>query len=69
MSVRTYLLRRVALMAFVLLGVTIVTFVLVRVVPSDPAAIYAGPRARPEQIAEARHILGLDRPLYVQYGM
>ena len=40
-----------------------------RVVPSDVAAIYAGPRARPEQIAEARHILGLDRPLYVQYGI
>jgi peptide/nickel transport system permease protein len=68
-SVRTYLLRRVALMAFVLIGVTVVTFLLVRVVPSDPAAIYAGPRARPEQIAEARHILGLDRPLYVQYGL
>ena len=69
MSVRTYLLRRVALMAFVLLGVTVVTFLLVRVVPSDAAAIYAGPRARPEQIEEARHILGLDRPLYVQYGI
>ena len=69
MSVRTYLLRRVALLALVLLGVTIVTFLLVRVVPSDVAAIYAGPRARPEQIAEARHILGLDRPLYVQYGI
>ena len=58
-----------ALLALVLLGVTIVTFLLVRVVPSDVAAIYAGPRARPEQIAEARHILGLDRPLYVQYGI
>ena len=56
-------------MAFVLLGVTVVTFLLVRVVPSDAAAIYAGPRARPEQIEEARHILGLDRPLYVQYGI
>lgn len=69
MSVRTYLLRRMALMVFVLLGVTIVTFLLVRVVPSDPAAIYAGPRARPEQIEEARRILGLDQPLYVQYGI
>jgi len=56
-------------MVFVLIGVTIVTFLLVRVVPSDPAAVYAGPRARPEQIEEARRILGLDRPLYVQYGI
>jgi peptide/nickel transport system permease protein len=69
LSVRTYLLRRLALMVFVLIGVTIVTFLLVRVVPSDPAAVYAGPRARPEQIEEARRILGLDRPLYVQYGI
>jgi peptide/nickel transport system permease protein len=56
-------------MAFVLLGVTIVTFLLVRVVPTDVAAIYAGPRARPEQIEEARRVLGLDQPLYVQYGV
>jgi len=69
LSVRTYLLRRLALMVFVLVGVTIVTFLLVRVVPSDPAAVYAGPRARPAQIEEARRILGLDRPLYVQYGI
>ena len=69
MTVRRYLIRRLALMVLVLFGVTVVTFLLVRVVPNDPAAIYAGPRARPEQIQEARRILGLDRPLYVQYGI
>ncbi len=64
MSIRTYLVRRLALLVLVLVGISLITFLLVRVVPSDPAAIYAGPRARAEQIAQARHILGLDRPLY-----
>ncbi len=68
-SVRAYLVRRFALLLLVLFGVSVVTFLLVRVVPSDPAAIYAGPRARAPQIAEARRILGLDKPLYVQYGI
>ena len=69
MSIRAYLVRRVGLLLLVLAGISIVTFVLVRVVPSDPAAIYAGPRARAAEIASARHVLGLDRPLYVQYGI
>jgi ABC-type dipeptide/oligopeptide/nickel transport system permease component len=53
----------------VLVGITLITFLLVRVVPADPAATYAGAHARPDQIAAARHTLGLDRPLYVQYGI
>ena len=69
MSVRAYLLRRLGLLVLVVVGISIVTFVLVRVVPSDPAAMYAGPRARASEIARAREILGLDRPLYVQYGI
>ena len=51
----------------VLLGLTILTFVLARVVPSDPAALYVGPKARPEQVETARRLLGLDKPLYQQY--
>ena len=51
----------------VLLGLSIITFALARVVPSDPAALYVGPRARPEQVAEMTIKLGLDKPLYVQY--
>jgi peptide/nickel transport system permease protein len=68
-SVRAYLVRRLALLVLVLFGISLITFLLVRVVPSDPAAIYAGPRARAAEIATARHTLGLDRPLYVQYGI
>jgi peptide/nickel transport system permease protein len=43
------------------------TFFLARVVPSDPAAKWAGPRATAEQIARAKIELGLDQPLYIQF--
>jgi peptide/nickel transport system permease protein len=45
----------------------VITFALARVVPSNPAAIYIGPKARPEEIARVAQELGLDRPLPVQY--
>lgn len=47
---------------------SLVTFFVARVIPSDPAAKWAGPRATPEQIAKARLELGLDKPLVVQFG-
>lgn len=64
---RAYIARRLALGLLVLFGVSVITFVIARVLPSDPAALWAGPRARAEQIARARVELGLDRPLPVQY--
>lgn len=62
-----YIGRRLLLLLFVLLGLSICTFLLARVVPSDPAATYLGPRPRPEQIEMIRIQMGLDRPLLVQY--
>ena len=62
-----YILKRLAMSALVLLGLSIITFALARVVPSNPAALYVGPRARPEQVEVMTIKLGLDRPLYVQY--
>ncbi|MBI3762562.1 MAG: ABC transporter permease [Chloroflexi bacterium] len=62
-----YLLRRIALALLVIVSVSAVTFLVARVVPSDPAALYAGQRPTEAQIAAARDRLGLDRPLYVQY--
>ena len=50
-----------------LLGLSVITFALARLVPSNPAAVYIGPEARPEDIARVAHQLGLDRPLPVQY--
>lgn len=67
MKVWEYLIRRLALAILVLFGVSVVTFIIARVVPSDPAALWVGPRPTPEQLAAARASLGLDRPLFVQY--
>lgn len=50
-----------------LFGVSIITFLLTWVVPSNPAARWVGPHAKPEQIAKARIELGLDEPIYVRY--
>jgi len=64
-----YLLARVALIVPVLLGVSIVTFSLIRLVPGDPVTVVLGPDARvtPEQVAAIRSAFGLDEPPPVQY--
>jgi ABC-type dipeptide/oligopeptide/nickel transport system permease component len=62
-----YILKRLVMTALVLLGLSVITFTLARVVPSNPAALYIGPRARPEQIEAITTKLGLDKPLYAQY--
>jgi len=50
-----------------LIGVVIVTFLLTRALPGDPAAYFAGPAATKEAIEQIRSKLGLDRPLLVQF--
>ena len=50
-----------------LIGIIIVTFLLTRALPGDPAAYFAGAAATPESIAEIRTKLGLDKPLPVQF--
>src|SRR5947209_11983941 len=49
-----------------LIGVVIVTFLLTRALPGDPAAYFAGPAATNEAVEQVRVKLGLDKPLYVQ---
>ncbi|MFN4275004.1 MAG: ABC transporter permease [Ferrovibrio sp.] len=49
------------------IGVVIVTFLLTRALPGDPAAYFAGPAATPEAIAEVRKSLGLDKNLMEQF--
>jgi len=51
-----------------LIGVVIVTFLLTRALPGDPAAYFAGPAATPQAIQEIRVKLGLDKPLIEQFG-
>jgi ABC-type dipeptide/oligopeptide/nickel transport system permease component len=50
-----------------LIGVVIVTFLLTRVLPGDPAVYFAGPAATPQSIADIRKSLGLDKPLPEQF--
>src|SRR5690349_3774461 len=64
---RAFLLRRVLLGLLVLWLVTLGTFLLFFVAPSDPARTLAGRQATPEQVELIRHNLGLDRPTLVQY--
>ena len=53
--------------SLVILGVVTITFVVSRLVPSDPASLYAGARARPEQVEQVRQDLNLDAPVMSQY--
>ncbi len=62
-----FVIRRIVASILVLLGVTVITFSLARVVPSNAAALYIGPRARAEDIERVTKQLGLDKPLPVQY--
>ena len=50
-----------------LLGIVVVTFLLTRALPGDPAVYFAGPAATPQSIAEIRARLGTDQPLAVQF--
>jgi len=63
-----YVLRRLVLLVPTLLGMSILTFSLIHLVPGDPAQVMLGERATPQAIENLRKELGLDRPLYVQYG-
>jgi peptide/nickel transport system permease protein len=67
MSKGEYLLRRLGLSVFVLLGVLAVTFVVARMVPADPTVLYAGVRASPEVREQIREELGLNDPLPMQF--
>ena len=64
----TLIIKRVAMAVPSLLGVVIVTFLLTRMLPGDPAAYFAGPAATPQAIQEVRVKLGLDKPMIQQFG-
>jgi peptide/nickel transport system permease protein len=63
----TYVTRRLAFALLVVVGASIVTFFIARVVPSNPAAKWVGPHPTKEQLEKARVELGLDQPLHIQY--
>jgi ABC-type dipeptide/oligopeptide/nickel transport system permease component len=64
----TFILRRIVLLVPLLLAVSVVAFIMVRLVPGDPVTVMMGENVGGAQnIALARHELGLDRPLLIQY--
>jgi peptide/nickel transport system permease protein len=63
-----YIARRLLLTIPVVIGVSIVVFAIIRMIPGDPARAIAGVNATPEFIQQVRIQYALDQPLYVQYG-
>jgi ABC-type dipeptide/oligopeptide/nickel transport system permease component len=65
---RRSIVQRLVASVLTLLGVSCVIFLLVRLLPGDPARVIAGLLAREEDVVMIRRQLGLDQPLHVQYG-
>jgi peptide/nickel transport system permease protein len=62
-----YAVKRFITIVPVLLGVSIIVFSFIHLIPGDPAVAMLGERATPQRVAEVRAQLGLDKPLYQQY--
>jgi peptide/nickel transport system permease protein len=62
-----YVADRIVQMVPVLFGITLFSFLLIHLVPGDPARLQLGPHATPAQVAALQHQLGLDKPLIQQY--
>jgi peptide/nickel transport system permease protein len=67
MSLLLFLLRRIIQLIPALIGITIVAFLLLRVLPGDPASLLIGARGSEADVVMLRHQLGLDAPLWQQY--
>jgi peptide/nickel transport system permease protein len=63
-----YIVRRLAQMVPVLFGITIIVFVMLRLIPGDPVSVMLGPRATQDAVIRLNHRMGLDKPIVVQYG-
>lgn len=66
-KVTRYIIRRVLLLIPVLLGVSVVVFAMLRLIPGDPAEVMMGEHATDEALAASRERMGLDQPIPVQY--
>ena len=64
-----YIIRRFLIMIPTLLGVTFIVFLMLHFTPGDPAELLMGERASEEALQAIREHLGLNEPLYVQYGL
>jgi peptide/nickel transport system permease protein len=64
-----YIARRLVSLLPILLGVSAAAFLIIHLIPGDPATVYLGEHATPESVKAAQHEFGLDKPLPVQYGI
>lgn len=64
---RNYILRRILNVLLILLIVSILVFLMIRLIPGDPARIIAGEHASEKSLAELRAKLGLDKPILIQF--
>ncbi len=62
-----YIIKRTLQIIPVLFFVTILIFLMMRMIPGDPASVMLGDKATPELVEQIRTRMGLDKPLYVQY--
>ena len=63
-----YLAQRLLWAVMLFLAVTLVTYVIFFIIPANPATLAAGHAATPDKVREVERFLGLDDPVYVQYG-
>lgn len=64
----SFLIKRMGFALFTLFSVLTLVFVIVRILPGDPALVILGDQASPQSIAAVHHKLGLDQPIIIQYG-
>jgi len=67
MGLRTYIITRILLTIPTLLVLLSMVFIIMRVLPGDPVDLHFEKKATPEQMADMRRLLGLDKPLWAQY--
>ncbi|MEQ6378017.1 ABC transporter permease [Bacillaceae bacterium S4-13-58] len=63
-----FVAKRLLLMIPILIGISILTFTISNTIPGDPARLILGPKATPETLAALQEEMGLNDPMYVQYG-
>lgn len=66
-GMQKYILRRMLIMVVIVIGVTVITFLIMQLSPGDPVELMAGPRVTPERIEALKARFGLDKPIYIQY--
>lgn len=64
---RKYLLQRLLQLVPLLIGISILSFLVMHLAPGDPTSLFIDPNVKPEELARVRANWGLDQPIYIQY--